>query len=416
MNKETHETKYISVLVFSIVVICFVVGYTLIGKATSSNLGDLESQKQQNQQNQSSYEQQASQYQESKSSLENLMAGLNSELAVMNDKLANIQKQIEDKNQEIENTRNELEEAKKTEQQQYEDMKLRIKFIYEMGNSSYFEILLSGDNLADNINKAEYVSSLIKYDRKMLQKYKDTKQLIQQKEETLANDQNELQVLKQQVTEQQQLIEAKINDTNQQILTYVSNISEAESAALEYEKKIEADNEAIYSESKRLEEESIIEAESRERASREAEESRKASIAAEQSTGEQQTTSPQEETKPDNNYVPVANDLDKMAAIIECEAGNQAYYGKLCVGAVVMNRINSKRFPNTLTEVLYQPYQFSPVLSGRFELVLARGANEECYKAAREVLEQGNITGTWLFFRVNDGSRQGDVIGDHVFY
>ena len=106
-----------------------------------------------------------------------------------------------------------------------------------------------------------------------------------------------------------------------------------------------------------------------------------------------------------------------LAALIECEAGDQSYYGMLCVGAVVMNRINSSSFPDTLYEVLYQPYQFTPVTaSGRFALVLARGANETCYKAAREVLEQGNIVGPWLFFRMNDGSRQGEVIGDHVFY
>ena len=81
-----------------------------------------------------------------------------------------------------------------------------------------------------------------------------------------------------------------------------------------------------------------------------------------------------------------------------------------------MNRINSSSFPNTLYEVLYQPYQFTPVtVNNRFAMILARGANAECYQAAQEVLD-GKIVGSWLYFRTNDGSRTGTVIGDHVFY
>ena len=76
-----------------------------------------------------------------------------------------------------------------------------------------------------------------------------------------------------------------------------------------------------------------------------------------------------------------------MAAIIECEAGNQSYEGKLAVGSVIVNRINSPKFGNTLQAVLYAPSQFSPVASGRFAIVLARGADAECTKAAKEVLD-----------------------------
>lgn len=418
MENTNNGTKYISIILFSFVVIGFVICYTMVGKATN-NMDDLESKKQQNEEQQSSYEEHASQLQESRASLENLVASLNSELAVINEKITDIEKQINDKNIEIEQTRQELEDAKLIEQKQYEDMKLRIRFMYEMGNQSYLEILFSGDSIADSLNKAEYVSELVKYDRKMMDKLRQTKQLIIEKEENFAREQQELLELKDQINQQQILISQKISDTNAQIRDYADDIAKAEAAALEYEKKVEADIQAINDESRRIEESSILEAESIERASREQasreQASRDQASKNPGSASPEETTSPISDGKP--SYNPQGNDLDMLAALIECEAGDQSYYGMLCVGAVVMNRISSSRFPNTLYEVLYQPYQFTPVtVSGRFALVLARGANETCYKAAREVLEQGRIVGSWLFFRMNDGSREGEIIGDHVFY
>ena len=309
----------------------------------------------------------------------------------------------------------ELEEAKLMEQKQYDNMKMRIRFMYEMGDQNYFEILFTGKSIADSINKVEYVSELVSYDRKMMEKYKETKQLIADKESVYTTEQQELLTLKDKVNEQQQLIAQKISKTNENIKEYAQDISAAEAAALEYEKKVEANKSAIDEESRRIEEESILKQQKIEQASRE-QASREESIRNEHNGAEEEeTTSPQNSGGSD--YVPASSDLDMLAALIECEAGNQTYYGMLCVGAVVMNRINSSSFPNTLYDVLYQPYQFTPVtVSNRFSLVLARGANETCYKAAREVLEQGNIVGTWLFFRMNDGSRDGEVIGDHVFY
>ena len=109
------------------------------------------------------------------------------------------------------------------------------------------------------------------------------------------------------------------------------------------------------------------------------------------------------------------NDISMLAALIECESGGEIYEGKLAVGSVVMNRVRSSYFPNSLVEVIYQSGQFSPVASGRFATVLSRGASEECVRAASEVLS-GNITLNCLYFRRNTGTIQGTVIGNHVFY
>lgn len=427
------KKKYISTIIFSFIIITFVILYAQVGKA-SGNLSDLESEKEANEQSQSMYEEQASNLQESKTALENLVSGLNSELAVINEKLSGIRTRISEKESELVQTQQELNEAKEKESEQYQDMKKRIQYMFEMGDTSYIEILLSKGSIADNLNRAEFVSELVKYDRRMLEEYKNTKQSITEKESKCLLDQAELEKLQSEAQEQQMLISAKISDTNEQIKAYAADIAEAERAALEYEKQVERNQQAIDDESRRIEESSILEAESIERARKEQEqrerESREQASREQNQTREtvtdengnivtEETTEPYEETTSpyENNYVAGEKDLDMLAALIECEAGDQSYYGMLCVGAVVMNRINSSRFPNTLYEVIYQPYQFTPVtVSNRFSLVFARGANETCYSAAREVLEDGKIVGSWLFFRMNDGSREGEIIGDHVFY
>ena len=107
-------------------------------------------------------------------------------------------------------------------------------------------------------------------------------------------------------------------------------------------------------------------------------------------------------------------DLDLMAAIIECEAGGEPYEGKIGVGAVVMNRVRSSQFPNTISEVIYQSGQFSPVASGKLASVLSRGARQDCYDAARDVLAGANTVGDCLFFHAGGGS--GLTIANQTFY
>ncbi len=83
--------------------------------------------------------------------------------------------------------------------------------------------------------------------------------------------------------------------------------------------------------------------------------------------------------------------------------------------SVVLNRVKSSYFPNTISGVIYQSGQFSPVASGRLAYRLQAGVNNECLQAAQEVLN-GNITLNCLYFRRNNGIIQGTVIGNHVFY
>lgn len=110
-----------------------------------------------------------------------------------------------------------------------------------------------------------------------------------------------------------------------------------------------------------------------------------------------------------------AGDLAMLAALVECEAGGEGYEGQWAVASVVINRVKSGSFPNTVSGVIYQGGQFSPVASGRFAMVLARGAGSSCTKAASAALS-GNLWGSYLYFCRASSGVDGTVLGNHVFY
>ena len=91
-------------------------------------------------------------------------------------------------------------------------------------------------------------------------------------------------------------------------------------------------------------------------------------------------------------------DLRLMASIINCEAGGESYQGKLAVGIVVMNRVKSKNFPNTIRKVIYQKYQFSPVRNGMLNKKLKQYDQgkiksaqwKSCISAAKKALNGQN--------------------------
>ena len=108
------------------------------------------------------------------------------------------------------------------------------------------------------------------------------------------------------------------------------------------------------------------------------------------------------------------SELALLAAIIQCEAGGESNTGKVAVGAVIMNRVRSSQFPNSITEVVYQSGQFSPVASGILSSVYSQGARSDCYQAAQEALAGSNPIGSALYF--NSGSGRGQQIGNQHFY
>lgn len=110
-------------------------------------------------------------------------------------------------------------------------------------------------------------------------------------------------------------------------------------------------------------------------------------------------------------------DRKLMANIIYCEAGAEPYEGQVAVGAVVVNRVLSSVYPNTVVGVIYQKKQFSPVASGRLALALANdSATASCYKAADEAMSGTTNVGQCVYFRTPIPGLEGIRIGGHIFY
>ncbi len=102
-----------------------------------------------------------------------------------------------------------------------------------------------------------------------------------------------------------------------------------------------------------------------------------------------------------------------LAALIYCEAGNQPYAGQVGVGAVVMNRVASGRFPNSIREVIYQRGQFTPAMTGKLDRIIASGKiPASCYEAARAALAGETTVGNAMYFNTRRGSFK---LGDHYF-
>lgn len=110
------------------------------------------------------------------------------------------------------------------------------------------------------------------------------------------------------------------------------------------------------------------------------------------------------------------DDTTLLAAIIQCEAGSECYEGKVAVGAVVLNRVRSGGYPNSISGVIYQRGQFSPARNGSLARVLASGnISSSCRRAAADALAGSDPTGGKKSFHRANGAA-GLVIGNHVFY
>ena len=179
-----------------------------------------------------------------------------------------------------------------------------------------------------------------------------------------------------------------ISQTSNAIAEYADEIAEAEERAKAYEAQIKKKEEDLEYLKKKLEEEKRLSQEALNAAWR------------------------------DISQVTFAeSDRYLLANLIYCEAGGEPYEGQVAVGAVVINRVLSSRYPDTVVGVIYQNKQFSPAGSGRLELALTvNKATESCYRAADAAMSGVTNVGSCLYFRTPIPGLTGINIGGHVFY
>lgn len=324
----------------------------------------------------------------SQNALKGQLNNLNEQLTQVGENLNELEDQISLKQQDILQTQAALEEARLVEQEQYSLMKARIRFLYEQGEHSYLELLLTSENFGDVLNRAEYISEVNQYDQRLLQEYQDTCDQVVENEQQLQTELADLGDMKVQVEAEQSKVSGLVSQTANSIAGYANEIDAAEAEAENYENLIALQNQNIAALKKQLEEERRLSA-----------------LAA-------------SSAKRDISEVTFADgDRYLLANLIYCEAGGEPYEGKVAVGAVVINRVLSSVYPDTVTGVIYQRKQFSPVASGRLAAALAAGkATQSCYQAADEAMAGVTNVGNCVYFRTPIEGLTGISIGGHIFY
>lgn len=363
-------------------------------------------------------DQDISAYRQEQKILEADIANGQAKISQLSGELDNTLAAIEDKQARITDTQEDLERSERECKFQYEQMKKRIRFMYENSMDSMLTQILESGSLIEALRRAEYFQSVVSYDRDKLEEYKATVKKIEQAKVHLISEKKELKALEAEQSAKLSEIDASVKTLKDSLSAKMSQIQNSQELRQKYEQELEqqkayeAELERKKAEEDRKRQEEIKRQE--EELARQKEEQRKQ----EEQRRQQQSRSGSSDStsgNSDSNYAAGSGDLELLATIIYCEAGNQSYEGKLAVGSVVMNRVASRSFPNSISGVIYQSGQFSPVASGRFAQALASGAGSGCRSVAQEVLN-GKRNVSCLYFRMNNGLIDGLIIGDHVFY
>ena len=313
---------------------------------------------------------------------------LSGELENISDNLTALEAAMVQKQAEIEETSAALDEAVATEEWQYECMVIRVRDMYERGDQDFISALLSAKSISEMLTAAEFFEKIEEYDQRKLQEFKDNRAFIADQKERLEQEQAELESLIADAEAEQDKVNGIIAQTRSTINVYSGQIEDGEAAALAYEAAIKAKEQDLAYLRAKLAEEMAM--------------SRAAANGVWRDIS--QVTFDE-------------NDRYLLANLIYCEAGGEPYEGQVAVGAVVINRLLSAKYPDTITGVIYQRSQFSPAGSGRLAIALAQNkATSSCYQAADEAMRGVTNVGTCVYFRTPIEGLTGIQIGGHIFY
>lgn len=181
----------------------------------------------------------------SKEDIQSEVEKLDKQLNEISGKVKELESRLSKKRQEIADTESALNKAKEQEKKQYRNMKKRIQFMYENGQTSYVEMLLSADSFTDFLNAVEYITQISQYDRKMLKEYQNMQVTIADTQKTLETDYASLQSLQAKVQEEKQAVTALESAKKGELNAVADDLTDAQTVAKAYEAEIQAQNEVI---------------------------------------------------------------------------------------------------------------------------------------------------------------------------
>ena len=349
------------------------------------------------------------------SDLQSQLAGINQDLLKISDEISDTQMRVTIVNSEILRSEDELAISQQNEDQQYENMKSRIKYMYENGNSNMLELLFSAESMSDLLNKADFIQNISQYDRDMLSELQNIHADIENQKMALQNQQASLNNLENELQQQQAALQQKADETSTDLAQFqaqLQQIREQEAAKAAAEAAAKAQQEAA--------------AKAQQQAQASANASSSGNTTSSNTTNSSGSANSGSSNSGNNTSGGTTNnsgssannsDLDLLAAIIQCEA-YQNYDSLLAVATVIMNRVYDSRFPNSISGVVYAAGQFEPAFSGRLEYVLNAGPTSLSYQVAQDAINGARLAevADCYYFLYAGTGHSGINIGGNVFF
>lgn len=378
--------KIISYVIIIAVVICSV---SITGNATS--VSELELRKQQAIKDKNNLEEQAETIHRDYQDVREEYDVLKGELDALDIDIATVANELSYLSQK-------LSDAKTKQAETELLMKLHIKYMYENDLLGMIELLLESGSISEFFERYEYLNMIIKYDRDMVSEYKKTQEEINNESVALSAKRSELEIKSSEAEAKKQALRELVDNAKDKLSEKNAEVISAQASINEYDKK-------------------IAEMKEKERSLA------STNAASKEALARQIGNFPNTEDTGGAYVGYTEDDLYLLAAIIDAEAGGEPYEGMIAVGSVVMNRVFSSKFPNTISGVVYQKNQFEPASSGRLQLILDKGPSSRCFDAAREVLSGVRNTNKLFFWamwlaeqRGIVGTMDGVIIGTQYFF
>ena len=354
------------------------------------------------------------------SDLQSQLAGINQDLLKISDEISDTQMRVTIVNSEILRSEDELTISQQNEDQQYENMKSRIKYMYENGNSNMLELLFSAESMSDLLNKADFIQNISQYDRDMLSELQNIHADIENQKMALQNQQASLNNLENELQQQQAALQQKADETSTDLAQFqaqLQQIREQEAAKAAAEAAAKAQQEAAAKAQQQAQASANASSSGNTTSSNTTNNSGSANSGSSNPGSSNSGNNASGGSTNNSGNSANKSDLDLLAAIIQCEA-YQNYDSLLAVATVIMNRVYDSRFPNSISGVVYAAGQFEPAFSGRLEYVLNAGPASLSYQVAQDAINGARLAevADCYYFLYAGTGHSGINIGGNVFF
>ena len=269
------KKKIISLLLAGL----FVLSNITVTYATEGEIADMQAQKQQAEAGLAQAQADISAMEGKKQELEDYLSDLNAQYEELTNVISDLSVQAGEKENQLKDIQKKLKKAQKASDKQYEDMKLRIQYMYENGGTTALQTLLSSKDLAEFLNTAESVSKISQYDRTMLNKYEKLQETIKEQKTAAQEEKTAIDSLLAERSAKQQEVQELAASTSDNISSYIAQISASQEEAAALTAQINSADNSIA----QLIQQAEAEKAAQERAEAEA-------AAAEEASGEEDTT------------------------------------------------------------------------------------------------------------------------------